>query len=284
MIDDTVEEIEEMQTHSSSEVALKAARALESVVNEEYASVEEYVRSLERNCRALRHANPSHATLHSSMYAIQEAVADAGVADVAAAKELTIEAIAAEVDRVTAAKEGAARTAMEYLVAGGTYLTIDFSTTVLEAIERRAEEGGDPITVYTLESRPRFLGRKMARRLSAIDGVDPHLVVDNAMGHVIERCDRVLVGITCVVDETLYNRVGTYPLAVVADDASVPMHAVGSHRKIVGDTFVFENEYRGPSEVSLEPLEGVVIENPVYDATPIELIRSVLTDEGPLFE
>jgi len=29
-----------------------------------------------------------------------------------------------------------------------------------------------------------------------------------------------------------------------------------------------------------EPAEGFTVENPAYDATPIELVESIVTDEG----
>ena len=44
--------------------------------------------------------------------------------------------------------------------------------------------------------------------------------------------------------------------------------------------FVFENEFRSSSEVMREPAEGFRLENPAYDATPVELLDSVITDEG----
>ncbi len=284
MIDETVEEIEDMQTHSSSEVAITAARALATVADEDHATVEEYLRSLSRNARALRHANPSHATLYTTMHAIVEEVERADPDGLDSAREATRRAIEAEITRVRTAKEDAAARAGSLLEPGGTYLTLDFSTTVLEAVALAADATGPAITVYTLESRPRLLGRKMARSLAAMDGVEPHLLVDGASGHAVRRCDRVLVGMTCVVDDTLYNRVGTYPLATVAAHAEVPMHALGARTKVVDDTFVFEGEERSPSEISLEPLEDVVIDNPAYDATPVSLLASVVTDEGSLFE
>jgi translation initiation factor eIF-2B subunit delta len=30
----------------------------------------------------------------------------------------------------------------------------------------------------------------------------------------------------------------------------------------------------------LEPAEGITVENPAYDATPVDLIDEVVTDEG----
>ena len=46
MIDETVAEIQEMQTHSSSVVAVKAARALRELLDREYVSIEEFERDL----------------------------------------------------------------------------------------------------------------------------------------------------------------------------------------------------------------------------------------------
>jgi translation initiation factor eIF-2B subunit delta len=30
----------------------------------------------------------------------------------------------------------------------------------------------------------------------------------------------------------------------------------------------------------LEPAEGITVENPAYDATPVELLSEIVTDEG----
>jgi translation initiation factor eIF-2B subunit delta len=49
---------------------------------------------------------------------------------------------------------------------------------------------------------------------------------------------------------------------------------------VITDGFVFEREDRPGYEVMLEPIQGVRIENPAYDATPVELIDEVLTDDG----
>src|SRR6056297_1123730 len=77
MIDETVEEIEQMQTHSSSVVAVKAADALREFTDGEYPTVEEYQRTLERNASALRRANPSHASLQNAIRDVVDAVDEA---------------------------------------------------------------------------------------------------------------------------------------------------------------------------------------------------------------
>jgi translation initiation factor eIF-2B subunit delta len=279
MIDETAAKIADMQTHSSSVVAVEAARALEELTDEEFPTVEEYRRTLERNSNALRRANPSHASLHNTQRDIVATVSEADVDSVAEAQEVTLEAIERVVDRVEQGKHRAADRMADLLADDETLLTHDYSTTVLSAIERAVTDGAE-FSVYVTEARPRYLGRKMARRLAEFDAVDTTLVVDSAGGHYLPECDRVVVGMDCIVDETLYNRIGTYPLAATAADVGVPVTAVGSSAKVVEEGFAFENEQRSPSEVMLEPAEGFAIENPAYDATPTRLLDAVVTGEG----
>jgi len=279
MMDETVEEIREMQTHSSSVVAVKAVRALEELLDREFATVEEYLRDLERNSDALRRANPSHASLHTTQREVVASVRDEDPDTVDEAKALTAEAIERVAERVQQAKHRAAENAVELFSDGVTILTHDYSSTVLEAAEIAAGEGTH-FELYVTEARPRYLGRKTARVLAGIDRVDTHLVVDSACGRFLPECDRVVIGMDCVVEDTLYNRVGTFPIAATADELDVPVTVVGAGSKLIDGGFAFENEHRSPSEVMREPAEGFTVENPAYDATPIELVESIVTDEG----
>ncbi|MEF8883658.1 MAG: translation initiation factor eIF-2B [Haloarculaceae archaeon] len=279
MIDETVEEIAEMQTHSSSVVAIKAAQALRALSDREFPAVEEYQRALERNSDALRRANPSHATLQTTQREIVDRVAQSGADTVADAKARTEGAISDVVERVESAKARAGERAAESLSDGDTVFTYDYSSTVLEALERAAV-GGVSLTIYCAEARPRHLGRKMARTLAEIDEFDVHLVVDAAAGIFLSECDCVMVGMDCIVDDTLYNRVGTYPVAATAANVGVPVVVVGAESKIVGGGFAFENEERSVSEVIREPADGFAVENPAYDATPMRLVDRVVTDAG----
>jgi translation initiation factor eIF-2B subunit delta len=186
------------------------------------------------------------------------------------------------VDRVETAKSEAAANGAEMFRDGATLLTHDYSSTVLEAIETAAR-GGKHLTVYVTEARPRYLGRKTARTLAGIDRVEATLLTDAACGHVLDECDRVVVGMDCIVGDTFYNRVGTFPIAATAAELAVPMHVVGASSKVIeSGGFQFENEFRSTSEVMREPAEGFSVVNPAYDATPTHLLKSVITDEGTL--
>ncbi|MDL5361390.1 translation initiation factor eIF-2B [Halalkalicoccus sp. NIPERK01] len=281
MIDETVEEIEEMQTHSSSIVAVKAARALSELTGREYATVEEFVRDVERNSSVLRRANPSHASLYNVQRTITREVEEADPQTVEEGKAALTAAIEKVVDRIEDGKARAAAHTADYLEDGMTLLTHDYSSTVNAAIER-AVGGGVSLSVYVTEARPRLAGRKTARRLAGMDGVEPTLIVDSAAGTYLDECDCVLMGMDCLVSDTLYNRIGTYPIAATAADLDVPMYVTGSGAKLIDGGFVFENEYRPASEVMLEPVEGFAIENPLYDATPVRLLDAIITDDGAM--
>ncbi|PSQ22492.1 initiation factor 2B [Halobacteriales archaeon QS_9_67_15] len=278
MIDETVEEIADMQTHSSSVVAVKAAEALLVLTEREYPTVEEYVRTLERNSHALRRANPSHASLQTTQREIVSTVEEADDESVADAKARTHDVVESVVARIESAKERAAERAVEYLEDGSTILTHDYSSTVLEAIERAVDDGVS-LEIYCTEARPRYLGRKLVRTLADVDAVDAHLIADGAAGHFLSGTGQVVVGMDCIVEDTLYNRIGTYPLAATANDAGVPVRVIGAEAKMVTGGFAFENEHRSASEVIREPADGFAIENPAYDATPTRLLDAVVTDE-----
>jgi translation initiation factor eIF-2B subunit delta len=198
-----------------------------------------------------------------------------GVEDAKQLLEDTIDRVATDIET---AKGEAAANAAEHIEDGETLLVHDYSTTVLESIENAAR-GGAHLTVYVTEARPRTLGRKTARVLAGMSRVDVRMVVDSAMGYALRDCDRVLLGITCITGGTYYNRIGTFPLVVTARELGIPVTAVGSGAKTI-EEFRFENEFRDAVEVMREPVEDVEIENPSYDATPIGMIDTVITDDG----
>jgi len=279
MIDETVAEIRAMQTHSTSAVAVKATQALAELLDRDYVTVDEFERDLEHNAGVLRRSNPSHAALHNALRDVERSIIGEPTS-VEDAKQLLEDTIDRVVDDIETAKGVAAANAAERIEDGDTLLVHDYSTTVLESIEKAARDGAH-LTVYVTEARPRTLGRKTARVLAGVSRVDVHMVVDSAMGYALRECDHVLLGITCITGGTYYNRIGTFPVVVTARELGVPVTAVGSGAKRI-EEFRFENEFRDAVEVMREPVEGVEIENPSYDATPLGMVDTVITDDGVL--
>jgi ribose 1,5-bisphosphate isomerase len=278
-IDETVQQVEEMQTQSESIVAVKSAEALRELTENEYRTVDEFLRALERNSSALLRANRSHALLHTTQRRIVSDVSDADPDTVEAAKEKLRAVIDDVVSRVESAKVQAGQNAATLVDDGDTLLTHKNSSTVMAGL-RHALDEGKQFDLYVTESRPRFSGRQTARSLAAHDGVDVTLIVDGASGHFLAECDRVVVGMNCLIDDTVYNGVGTYPIVATASDVGVPVTVVGASAKFIGRGFAFNNNHRLASEVQLEPPDGYDVANPGYDATPTRLLDNVVTEDG----
>jgi len=279
MIDETVREIEEMQTQSSSIVAVKAAQALRELTERECHTIEDFNRVVERNSSALQRANRSHAPLYTTQHRIVEAVKEADADTVEEAKQALVVAIEDVVEEVESSKQRAAERAATLVDDGDVLLTHENSSTVTATFDEVVGAGKE-VGAYVTESRPRFLGRKTARQLAERDGVDTTLITDGAAGHYLEEVDRVVTGMNCLIDDVVYNRIGTHSVVASAASHGVPVTVVGSSSKFIGSGFTFENTYRPASEVMLEPAEGFEVANPGYDATPTRLIDSVVTENA----
>jgi translation initiation factor eIF-2B subunit delta len=279
MIDETVREIEEMQTQSSSVVAVKAAKALRELTERECHTVEDFYRVVERNSSALQRANRSHAPLYTTQHRIVSEVKESESETVEEAKEHLLSAIDDVVEEVESSKARAAERASELISDGDVLLTHENSSTVMATYDNVVADGKQ-VETFVTESRPRFLGRKTARQLAQRDGVETTLITDGAAGHYLSEVDRVLIGMNCLIDDVVYNRIGTHSIVATAASHGVPVTVVGSSSKFIGSGFTFENTFRPPSEVMLEPAEGFEVANPGYDATPTRLLESVVTENA----
>lgn len=279
MIDETVQEIERMQTQSSSVVAVKAAQALGSLADNDCNNLSEFYRLVEQQSRAIQRAKRSHAPLYTTQQRIVEAVTGSDAETVAEGTERLREAVEEVVTELQASKERAAERAADLIGDGDVLVTHGNSSTVMATFDA-ALAAGTTFEVYVTEARPRFLGRRTARDLGPLEGVDVTLIADSAAGHYLPGCDRVFVGMNCLVNDTMYNRVGTYPIAATAADAGTPVTAVASSTKFVGSGFDFQNSYRPASEMMHEPVEDFEVANPSYDATPTRLLDSVVTEDA----
>ncbi|HMB49295.1 MAG TPA: translation initiation factor eIF-2B, partial [Natronoarchaeum rubrum] len=123
MINETVAEIEEMQTSSSSTVAIKATRALESLLDRDFATVEEFERDIDRNVSALRRANPSHASLQNAMLEVKDAVTTRDYDDIEDAKRDAQEVIDGVVEGIEKGKRRAAANAVDLFEDGMAIMT-----------------------------------------------------------------------------------------------------------------------------------------------------------------
>jgi methylthioribose-1-phosphate isomerase len=149
---------------------------------------------------------------------------------------------------------------------------------------RSAWDQGRLAHVWVDETRPLLQGARLTAWELGRAGIPFRIVADSAAGGLIARglVDRVVVGADRIAaNGDVANKVGTYPLAVVAARHGVPFYVAApvstlDLRTASGADIPIEE--RDPAEVSADA--GAF--NPAFDVTPAELVTAVFTEAGVL--
>ena len=117
-----------------------------------------------------------------------------------------------------------------FLRDGNTVLIHGLSRVALEVIKRAAAAGRN-FSVVTTEGGPDGAGQKVADALLPL-GIPVTMILDSAVGYVMERVDLVLVGAEGVVENGgVVNKVGTFQLAIVAKEFGKPFYVAAESFK-----------------------------------------------------
>jgi methylthioribose-1-phosphate isomerase len=136
--------------------------------------------------------------------------------------------------------------------------------------------------VFVDETRPLLQGARLTAWELEADGVPHTVVADAAAGHLMAagEIDCVLVGADRIAaNGDTANKIGTYPLAVLAARHDVPFYVVAPTSTIDPETpsgAEIPIEERDPREVS----SRFAARNPAFDVTPAELISAIVTELG----
>ncbi|RLJ07437.1 MAG: ribose 1,5-bisphosphate isomerase [Candidatus Aenigmatarchaeota archaeon] len=166
---------------------------------------------------------------------------------------------------------------------GETILTHCHSSSVM-AILKRARSQGKKFRVIVTETRPKLQGLITAKELLRAR-VQIVYCVDSAIGWVMKKVDKVLVGCDAILaDGSIVNKIGTFPIALVAKAFGVPFLVSAGTYKFDPETVLGVQEIieeRDPAEI-IQPrkLPGAKIINPTFDITPAEYIQALITEKG----
>lgn len=138
---------------------------------------------------------------------------------------------------------------------GEVLLTYGFSC-VVEMILLYAHEIGKKFRVVIVDSRPNLEGQKLLRRL-VTRGLDCTYTHINAISYIMREATRVFLGASSIYSNgTLYARVGTSCIAMVANAFSVPVivccEAYKFHERVLLDS-ICSNELGDPDAVANIP-------------------------------
>ena len=149
---------------------------------------------------------------------------------------------------------------------------------------RAAWDSGRLAEVWVDETRPLLQGARLTAWELRQAGIPHRVVADSAAGSLIAqgRVDRVVVGADRIAaNGDVANKVGTYPLAVLAGRHGVPFYVAAPLSTIdpaTPDGSAIPIEERDPAELLAE---GDAF-NPAFDVTPAELVTAIVTEAGVL--
>jgi translation initiation factor 2B subunit (eIF-2B alpha/beta/delta family) len=204
----------------------------------------------------------------------------------ALAAEASPERFARFARRVARAPEALARFAAECFALDDPrtplrLVTLSFSRSVVTAMTALA--ASRQVRVSCCEGRPALEGRRLAALLAG-EGIPITFYGDAAIGHALAAADAVLVGVDAVSPEWFLNKSGTRMLAAAAAQQGVPFHVAATRDKFVSHPVAARLVVgeAAAAEIWDTPPAGVLVRNPYFEQTPLDLVTSLITDVGVL--
>lgn len=156
---------------------------------------------------------------------------------------------------------------------------------------RAAVESGNPLRVLANETRPFMQGSRLTVWELQQDDIPVTLLTDSMAGHLMQRgrVQAIVVGADRIAaNGDVANKIGTYSLAVLAQENGVPFYVAAPTSTVdlslaSGDEIPIEE--RSPEEVTrirghqIAPLETDAC-NPAFDVTPSRYVAAIITENG----
>ncbi len=160
-------------------------------------------------------------------------------------------------------------------------------------VVRAAHEAGTPLSVFADETRPWMQGLRLTAFELMEEGIPVTVIADSAAGSLMRNgeIDLVVTGADRIAaNGDVANKIGTYPVAVLAREHRIPFYVAAPLSTIdprvrSGDDIPVEE--RDPREVShfgnrcMGP-KGVPVRNPAFDITPARFVSAIITEKGAI--
>ncbi|MEM1668062.1 MAG: S-methyl-5-thioribose-1-phosphate isomerase [Thermofilaceae archaeon] len=292
--------IRRMEIRGAPAIGVAAAFAMALAATKSQAvMMEEFLTEMEVCANELRRTRPTAVNLFWAIERVLKSIREA--ATVEEAKERAV-ATALEIQRMD---EEANRKIGEYgerlISDGDTVMTICNAGSLATSYYGTAtaplyvaHEKGKRFRVIALETRPYLQGARLTAWELKTAGIEVKIATDNAIGIIMqrERVDLVLVGADRITRRGyVANKVGTYPLALMAREHGVPFY-------VAAPTSTFDLTIERGDEIPIEirPSDEVTvifgrrIAPPgvealyyAFDVTPPKLITGIITERGIIY-
>ena len=190
-----------------------------------------------------------------------------------------------------ASRDRIAKVGHGFVGQGQIVLTHGWSRVVAALLLKAAET--KHFSIYILEGRPDATGAKAAQ-FYAKAGIPTKILLDVAMGHVMEQVDLVLVGAEGVVENGgIVNKMGTNALALCARAHDKPVYVAAESYKFARLYPLNQQDLPSNKSVPMSFVDttngeavrvppSVQVDYPLSDYTPAKYITLLFTDLGVL--
>ena len=176
----------------------------------------------------------------------------------------------------------------------GSLATVDWGTAL--GVIHTAHAQGKNIHVLVDETRPRLQGSRLTAWELEQYGISYDIISDNMAGHFLStgQVQRVIFGSDrTAANGDVANKIGTYMLALAANDNNIPAYAVVPTSTIdlsLAHGGLIPIEERGQEEVLSLDLFGrkaspknATARNIAFDVTPNRLVSAIVTEKGVIY-
>ncbi len=273
----------------AADIAREVMDALAKVADESNAkNLDELYTDLDNASYAIMKVCPSFAppinVLHMMMGTIEDGIESGST--VAQAKE----ALANKKDEFFQLLGNAlgkiAETGAELIKNGDRVMMFSMTSSVWKVL-RKAKANGKHFTVLVTEARPGNEGLWTVDEMVK-NNIPIEVSIDACLTELVASSDIAFSGADAVgADGSVFNKSGTYLVALAAREYGVPFYFVSDTLKFDTSTLLglpYRNEKIKTSEVLGDKLyaSGVKVTGNLFDATPPHLVKAIITELGPI--
>ncbi|MCW4030221.1 MAG: S-methyl-5-thioribose-1-phosphate isomerase [Candidatus Bathyarchaeota archaeon] len=168
----------------------------------------------------------------------------------------------------------------------GELATVEYGTAL--GVIRAAWEEGKKIKVIADETRPLLQGARLTAYELKRDGIPVTLITDNMAAYVMSKglIQKVVVGADRITQDAVFNKIGTYGVAVLAHEHKIPFYVAAptSTFDLAHKAADITVEERKPEEVTHVGCQqtapnGIEVFNPAFDPTPLKYVTGIITEK-----
>jgi ribose 1,5-bisphosphate isomerase len=257
-LNEFVKKIKSLEIQGAKEIAVESLKFLRK-----YSKEKGFGKDFDRTAHLIEKARPTAVVLHNCLEILE--------------KDKNLETINKLLRKLGQMNKEIAKRGSCLIKDGYSIMTHCHSGEACAVIEHAWKEG-KKITVYATETEPKHQGIITAKELSR-KGMRVYLIADSAIEFFIKNVDIVMVGCDAFRKEGVVNKIGTYPIAVVAREHKKPFYVVGNTLKLDKREKLIIEE-RSPHEIYHEHMKNLKVKNPAFDVTPWKFINRVVTEKG----